>query len=113
MSVRSSYGGCDIQGRSPNLPLADIWKHPWPCGSTVLMPHVITRTIPTVATKEKIVINVMWSMIVPFLSSGASAIKVCAPSNRLLCRRVVPSSCEDFWVMTKQIPQDGERPTVD
>src|SRR5437868_3223566 len=99
MPMRGSYCRCDEPGRLS-----------WPCGSTVLMPHRITNTIPTVASKEKIVINVMWSMIAPFLSSHSS-LRFVPHRTGLSVVESLPYSCEDFWILTKQIPQDGGRST--
>ena len=64
------------------------------------MPNMINRTIPTVASKEKIVVNVMWSMLVPFLSSRSSLRFV---PNRTGFSVVESFSYnfEDFRVMTQ------------
>ena len=74
------------------------------------MPNMINRTIPTVASKEKIVVNVMWSMIVPFLSSHSS-LRFVPNRTGFSVVESFPYSCEAFRVMTNQIPQDGGRPT--
>ncbi len=84
--------------------------HAGPCGSTILMPHIISSTIPIVVSKEKIVVNVMWSMIVLFLSSRSS-LRFVPHRTGFSVVESFPHSCEDFRVMTNEIPQDGERPT--
>jgi hypothetical protein len=70
---------------------------------------MISSAIPIVVSKEKIVVNVMWSMIVPILSSDSSLGFVPHRTGFSVVESF-PYGCEAFRVMTNQIPQDGGRP---